>query len=117
MVTKKTDQPLARHDLAARLHAVPETDDVISYTLACAATAMQATGAATLNDVLSQAVTDHVHKTFAGEQLYVCKRLQGAIDARNTAIRRDYWQHGEHIPLLVRRYGLTERRIRQIIAA
>jgi Mor family transcriptional regulator len=52
---------------------------------------------------------------WAGDRPYIAHRAGDGTSSRNLAIKRDYWQHGERIPLLERRYGLSKARLWQII--
>lgn len=54
---------------------------------------------------------------WAGDRPYIARRAGDSNSPRNEAIRRDYWQNGERIPLLERRYGLSKARLWQIIKA
>lgn len=54
---------------------------------------------------------------WGGERPYVVKvgeSEQRAISERDRAIRREF-QRGAHVPLLARRHGLSERRVRAIL--
>lgn len=62
-------------------------------------------------------VSQQKHQEWLGERVYVSgarKAASEAISNRNAAIRRDH-QRGERVPLLMRRYGLSRRRIEQIL--
>lgn len=101
MVTK-TIQRRANPDLLAQ---VEFSDDPVEYTLRCVlALAPQ------LSEAVARSAEEHVRNVF-GETMESRKRV---IAQRNRAIVRDYLA-GERISLLSRRYGLTERRILQII--
>ena len=67
--------------------------------------------------LINAAIIDSVANDYAGERQYIGKpeAAKAELSARNRAIIRD-WRAGERVPLLSRRYGVTVRRIRQIIA-
>jgi Mor family transcriptional regulator len=52
---------------------------------------------------------------WAGDRPYIAHRAGDSNSPRNIAIKKDYWQGGERIPLLERRYGLSKARLWQII--
>jgi Mor family transcriptional regulator len=51
---------------------------------------------------------------WGGDNVYISRRSGEGRSARNQAILRDH-RNGERVPLLSRRYSLTERRILQIL--
>jgi Mor family transcriptional regulator len=60
-----------------------------------------------------------VRRDWGGERHYIAKEGE---DARALLVRRDrrireQARQGEHVPLLARRWRLSERRIRQILSA
>lgn len=60
---------------------------------------------------------DEVRQQWGGELQYIAKTSEKQIEhktRRDRAIVREHHQ-GEHIPFLARRYGLSERRVRQIL--
>ena len=57
-----------------------------------------------------------VRERWGGDRPYIAKRLGEGRSERNDRIRRDYLA-GERFELLERRYGITSRRILQIIKA
>ena len=62
-------------------------------------------------------VEQEIRTDWAGERPYIAAKKEHqrpVISARNGRIYAD-WRRGERVPLLARRYGVTERRIRQII--
>ena len=68
-----------------------------------------------LSATLAREISAQVRHDWAGDTIfYICKNTNAMRNSRDEAIRRD-WQRGEHLPLLERRYGLSERRIRQIL--
>jgi Mor family transcriptional regulator len=92
---------------------VMPTDDVVEYTLRCVlAMAPQLTAA--IQESIRQGVNKQVRAMFGGERAYISRRPGEGRFARNAQIRRDY-KAGERIPLLQRRYGLSESRLWQII--
>ena len=56
-------------------------------------------------------------RTYTGERPYISKGEDSnrEMSARNRAIIRD-WRAGERVALLARRYGLSARHIRRVIA-
>lgn len=63
---------------------------------------------------LAAQIDKQAREQWGGDRPYI--KLRGSDEkARNEAIKRDYWTHGAHIPLLERRYGLSARRIWYII--
>ena len=66
---------------------------------------------------LLAACVDTTAKDYAGERVYIGKAEASAaeLSARNRAIIRD-WRAGERVPLLSRRYGVSIRHIRRIVA-
>lgn len=74
-----------------------------------------------LCSVLPEPVQAHVERVardtreaWGGDRVFISKRPGEGRSERNQSILRDY-QRGERLALLARRYGLTERRILQII--
>jgi Mor family transcriptional regulator len=62
-------------------------------------------------------VESRLREMFGGDRVYIGKTSADAVRHKSTRDRlivRD-WQHGEHIPVLVRRYGLSERRVYEIL--
>lgn len=64
---------------------------------------------------VAQKVSQEAHRDWAGDRPYISPT--GGAEYKSQRDQRIYsdWQRGERIPLLMRRYQLTERRIRQII--
>lgn len=63
-------------------------------------------------------VETRLRQIFGGDRCYIGKTSADAIrhqSNRDRAILRD-WRHGEHIPVLARRYGLSPRRVQQLVA-
>ena len=59
-----------------------------------------------------------IRRDFGGDRFYIAKTgesAQAEITERNWRIYRQY-RSGEHIALLARRWQMSERRIRQIVA-
>lgn len=67
--------------------------------------------------LLGASVSESINKDYSGEQAYIGKpdSVTAALSARNRAIIRD-WRAGERVPLLSRRYGVSIRHIRRIVA-
>jgi Mor family transcriptional regulator len=66
-------------------------------------------------------VEREVRRDWGGERPYIAKngegdRVRQEKSHRDERIRTDY-RHGERIALLARRYGISERRVRMILAA
>ncbi|MHB8947548.1 MAG: Mor transcription activator family protein [Rhodoferax sp.] len=64
---------------------------------------------------LAAQVDKEVREQWGGDRPYIGVRRGAGSSARNESIKRDYWQNGEHIPLLERRYGLKARQLWYII--
>jgi hypothetical protein len=97
------------------LEAVPVVDDVVEYTIACALALSPPELRADVRDLIAQHASVQVRRVFGGDRPYISRRLGEGTSQRNAAIKRDYWQRGEHIPLLERRYGLCKSRLWEII--
>jgi Mor family transcriptional regulator len=73
---------------------------------------------ADVSEDVAKAVERDARQYWGGERCYVAKAGESPIrrEAADRAerIRADH-KRGEHVPLLARRYDLTERRIRQIL--
>lgn len=54
-------------------------------------------------------------QAWAGDRPYIAARPGDSTSPRNASIKKDYWQNGERIPLLERRYGLSKTRLWEII--
>lgn len=97
-------------DFQARLKAVPVTDDVVAYTMACFLALTPRTSAQ-----IAQAVERQVRDYFGGDKSWIASMAARDLKERNAQIRRDY-QMGERIELLERRYELSKRRLFQIVS-
>lgn len=64
---------------------------------------------------LAEQVDKEARAQWGGDRPYISKQCGGGKSTRNDAIKRDYWQKGERIPLLERRYGLSSRQLWYII--
>lgn len=64
---------------------------------------------------LAAQVDREARARWGGDRPYISKRAGEGSSTRNAAIKRDYWERGEHIPLLERRYGLGKTRLWEII--
>lgn len=65
-------------------------------------------------------VEAQVRRDWGGERPYIAKlgepsQRRQLERARDRQIRADY-RRGEHVPLLARRYGISERRVYKIIS-
>lgn len=70
-----------------------------------------------LHDAAQRAESD-IRTNWGGERVYIGKTSADALRAisnRDRAIARD-WQRGDHIPVLARRYGLSARRVQQVVS-
>lgn len=67
--------------------------------------------------LVANAVPRGVARDYTGERPYIGKGEDSnrEMSARNRAIIRD-WRAGERVALLARRYGLSARHIRRVIA-
>lgn len=58
-----------------------------------------------------------IRQDWGGERPYIAKQGESAradMDQRNARIREQH-RRGERVPLLARRWGITERRVRRIV--
>ena len=88
-------------------------DDVLAAMIEAAGPEVRPKLAAVAHQVSQQK-----HHEWLGERVYVSGARKAAsqeISNRNAAIKRDH-QRGERVPLLMRRYGLSRRRIEQILS-
>ena len=88
---------------------VPDENDIVADTLAAVLEIWP-----DLNADQIRSVEQQVFARWEGDTYYCKRRSSERRSARNDAILRDH-HAGERIPLLARRYGLTERRIMQIV--
>ena len=67
--------------------------------------------------MIGSAIPQQVGSEYNGERPYIGKGAEAAreMSARNRAIIRD-WRAGERVALLARRYGISARHIRRVIA-
>lgn len=89
----------------------PDGDDFLSDVLWRISQRVQ------IETVILLEIENEVRADWAGERPYIAKdreHMHSIISARNGRIFSD-WNHGEREPLLARRYGVTVRRIRQVI--
>lgn len=97
------------------LQSVPVSEDVIEYTIACALALSPPEMRAEIRAHIALHASQQVRRVFGGDRMYISQRAGEGKSTRNAAIKRDYWQRGEHIPLLERRYGLSVRQLWYII--
>ena len=64
---------------------------------------------------LAAQIDKQARAQWGGDRPYIAHRNGAGTSSRNAAIKRDYWQGGERIPLLERRYGLAKSRLWEII--
>lgn len=64
---------------------------------------------------LAAQVEKQARNQWGGDRPYIGKRSGSGTSTRNASIKRDYWQCGERIALLERRYGLSKARLWEII--
>lgn len=107
--TEAADQDPIKPEAQARLAAVPVSDDVVAYTLACWKALLPRTSAEVLG-----AVEHQVREVFGGDEVWIGKGMAQQRKARNEQIKRDYL-NGERFDLLERRYELSKRRLFQIV--
>ena len=69
-----------------------------------------------ITDELAAQADAALRERWGGDRPYIARRLGQGRSERNERIRRDYLA-GERFELLERRYGITSRRILQIIKA
>lgn len=66
----------------------------------------------------AQRAEHDIRSSWGGERVYIGKTSVDALrekSRRDASIARD-WQRGDHIPVLARRYGLSPRRVQQLIS-
>jgi hypothetical protein len=107
--------PLTSAQAAAILARVPVTEDVIEYTIACALALSPPPLRSELRTLIATRASVQSRKIFGGDRVYINRRLGEGSSERNAAIKRDYWERGEHIPLLERRYSLSASHLWRII--
>lgn len=107
--TDSADQDPIKPEAQARLDAVPLTNDVVTYTMACWLAMSPRTSAAT-----AQAVERQVREVFGGDEVWIANGIAKQRRERDQQIKQSY-QDGERLELLVRRFGLTKRRLFQIV--
>lgn len=73
--------------------------------------------APSFSESLAEQIDKQARAHWGGDRPYIASRSGAGTSARNAAIKRDYWQGGERIPLLERRYGLSKSRLWEIIKA
>ena len=89
---------------------IPNDNDIISDVLSLVISMAPGFSAA-----LAAQVDRETRERWGGDRPYISKRAGEGNSTRNAEIKRDYWQRGEHIPLLERRYGLGKTRLWEII--
>lgn len=67
----------------------------------------------TIAEVIGEEATRKLCEAFGGEAIYVPKAESVENAERLASIRREY--NGGNVALLARRYGLTTRRVQQIV--
>lgn len=115
MVNTQPDTTTPLPNSARVLDAVPVIDDVIEYTIACALALSPPDIRAEVRAHIARHASGQARRVFGGDRVYISRRLGEGTSERNAAIKRDYWQGGEHIPLLERRYGLSSSHLWRII--
>lgn len=93
---------------------VPNSDDVVEYTLRCVL-AMAPQLSEAIRQSIQRAASAKVREMFGGDRVYISRRAGEGTSQRNAQIKADYWQRGERIPLLERRYGLKKTQLWEII--
>lgn len=66
------------------------------------------------NESLQQ-IDEQIRERWGGDRVWISKKAGAGMSYRNDAIKRDYWQRGERISLLARRYQISTRRIWEIL--
>lgn len=106
----KTAKPVQQADYEKAAASVPVMGTPIDYFQACILAMAPDT---------KQAILDHANRLVCqncgNQNWYQAGRYYKDIEARNASIKADYWQKGERIPLLERRYGISKARLWQII--
>lgn len=90
--------------------------DVISETIGTVV-ALIRDGKLELQEAAHRAESE-VRASWGGERVYIGKTSVDTLRAmtqRDRAIQRD-WARGDHIPVLARRYGISPRRVQQLVA-
>jgi Mor family transcriptional regulator len=70
-----------------------------------------------LDDAALQRIEGDIRRDWGGERAYIAKQGEhgrAVQSARDECIRRDF-RRGERIELLCRRYGLSARRVQEIV--
>lgn len=67
----------------------------------------------TIAEIIGEEATRKLCEAFGGEAIYVPKAESVGNAERVAAIRREY--NGGNVALLARQYGLTTRRVQQIV--
>ena len=109
-MVKKTKPMQGSFDMPADAAFVPDENDLIDDVLRRVIEM-----APNFSAALAHQISAQVRHDWAGDTIfYIRKNTNSMRNSRDQAIKRD-WQRGEHFPLLERRYGLSERRVRQIL--
>ena len=112
--TPATAPHLTPAQASRALAAVPVTEDVIEYTIACALALSPPDMRAELRAHIALHTSQQARRIFGGDRMYISRKVGEGHSARNAQIKRDYLA-GEHIPLLERRYTLSKSRLWEII--
>jgi hypothetical protein len=86
-----------------------DNSDIVCDILAC----IQSRAA--IDSSVLQEIDKEVRHRWGGDRVWISKKPGAGMSFRNEAIKRDYWQRGERISLLARRYQISTRRIWEIL--
>jgi len=115
MVNTNTPIDLISPALAAKLlDAVPVTEDVVEYTIACALALSPPEVRTKIRQHIAQHASAQARRIFGGDRVYISRQEGQGRSIRNETIRRQF-QKGEHIAYLSRHHNLSERQIWRVI--
>ncbi len=106
----KSSNQAKNEQAPAALAYAPDENDIVADMLAVVAEVWPGLPPEAMRRAEAQ-----IRERWGGDRPYISRRPGAGRSARNEAIHRDH-RAGERIPLLARRYELTERRIIQILA-
>lgn len=111
MVKKHTTDATDQDTGLIAVAALSQTDDLITDALRVCMALAPAFG-----EAVARQADAILRERWGGDRVYIARREGDGRSSRNAAIIRDYLA-GERLGLLERRYGLTQRRLLQIIKA
>lgn len=106
---KKTVRTMAPALFDGQSYPEPQGDDFVEHVLAVVASLVPGADRSVM-----AAADAALRERWGGDRPYIARRVGEGRSQRNDAIRRDYLA-GERFELLERRYGLTRRRLMQIV--